>query len=73
LTLRYVLLCRKQTPDPEDLNKILQAPGVRTLDHSVPRAVLVVASEEGARWLRSNLEGWTVTEEITYPPPRLPR
>lgn len=70
--MRYVLLCREETPDPEDLGKIAGAPGVKILDHSVPRALLVEASKETADRLRADLKKWTISEEIVYSLPSHP-
>jgi len=64
--VRYVLLCREETPDPDDLRTIANAAGLKVLDHSVPRALLVEASEETADKLRSELKQWTIAEEVVY-------
>ena len=70
--MRYVLRCREETPDPDDLRRIANAPGVKILDHSVPRALLVEASEEAAARLRSDLKKWIIAEEVTYSLPSHP-
>ncbi len=70
--MRYVLLCREETPDPDDLKRIANAPGVKILAHSVPRALLVEASQEVADKLRSDLKKWLVSEEMTHSLPDLP-
>ncbi len=70
--MRYVLLCREETPDPEDLRAIANAPGVKILAHSVPRALLVEASQEAADKLRLDLKKWIISEEVTYSLPDLP-
>lgn len=67
--MRYVLLCREDTPEPEDIHKIENEPGVKILDHSVPRALLVEVSEDTAAKLRSSLKNWVVAEEKNYPHP----
>lgn len=56
----------EETPDPDDLRRIANAPGVKILAHSVPRALLVEASEEPANRLRSDLKKWSISEEVTY-------
>jgi hypothetical protein len=70
--VRYVLLCREETSDPEDIRRIANAPGVKILDHSIPRALLVEASEKAAARLRSDLKKWIIAEEVTYSLPRQP-
>ena len=70
--MRYILRCREETPDPDDLRRIASAPGVKILDHSVPRALLVEASEEAADRLRSNLKKWIFAKELTYSIPSHP-
>ncbi len=67
--MRYVLLCREETPDPNDLKRIANAPGVKILAHSVPRALLVEASQEAADKLRSDLKKWIIAKEVTYSSP----
>jgi hypothetical protein len=70
--MRYVLLCREENPDPDDLQRIANAPGVKILDQSVPCALLVEASGKAAARLRSKLKKWIVSEEVTYSIPDLP-
>jgi hypothetical protein len=70
--VRYVLLCREETPDPDDLRRIANAPGVKILAHSVPRVLLVEASKETADKLRSDLKKWIIAEEVTYSLPSHP-
>ncbi len=70
--MRYVLFCREETPDPEDLRKIAKAPGVNILDHSVPYAMLVEASQEAVDKLRLDLKKWSISEEVTYSLPSDP-
>jgi hypothetical protein len=70
--VRYVLLCREETPDPDDLRAIANAPGVKILPHSIPRALLVEASQEAADKLRSDLKKWIISKEVTYSLPDLP-
>jgi hypothetical protein len=69
--VRYILLCREETPKPGDLRRIANAPGVKILDHSVPRALRVEASEEAAARLRSGLRKWIISKEVTYSSPHL--
>jgi hypothetical protein len=70
--VRYEILCSEETPDPDDLRTIANAPGVKILDHSVPCVLLVEASEEAAARLRSNLKKWIIAEEVTYSSPPHP-
>ncbi len=70
--VRYVLLCHDETPDPGDLYKIANAPGVKIIEHSVPRVLLIEASREAAEELRSDLKDWTISEESVYSPPHPP-
>ncbi len=70
--MRYVLFCREEIPDPEDLRKIANAPGVKILDHSVPYAMLVEASQEAVDKLRPDLKKWSISEEVTYSLPSDP-
>jgi hypothetical protein len=67
--VRYVFLCREETPDPDDLRRIANAPGVKILAHSVPYALLVEASKEAVDKLRSDLKNWSISEEVTYSRP----
>jgi hypothetical protein len=70
--VRYILRCREETPDPDDLRTIANAPGVKILAHSIPRALLVEASQEAVARLRSDLKKWNITEEVTYSLPSHP-
>ena len=70
--MRYVLLCHKEDPDPDDLRRIANAPGVKILAHSVPRALLVEASQEAAEKLRLDLKKWSISEEVVYSLPSHP-
>ena len=70
--MRFVLLCREETPDPNDLRTIANAPGVKILAHSVPRALLVEASQEAADKLCSDLKKWIIAKEVTYSSPHVP-
>lgn len=72
ISVRYVLFCREEIPDPDDLQRIANAPGVKILDHSVPRALLIEASQEAADKLRSDLKRWSISEESVYSSPHLP-
>jgi hypothetical protein len=67
--VRYVLLCREETPDADHLRRIKNAPGVKILAHSVPCTLLVGASQEVAGKLRSDLRKWSISEEVTYSSP----
>jgi hypothetical protein len=70
--MRYVFFCRDKTPDPEDLRRIANAPGVKILTHSVPHALLVEASQEVIDKLRSDLKNWSISEQVTYSRPSYP-
>ncbi len=70
--MRYVLFCREETPDPDDLRMIANTPGVKILVHSVPHVLIVEASEEAAAKLRSDLKKWSVSKEVTYSLPSPP-
>ncbi len=72
MTVRYVLLCRDETPDSDDLRRMANTPGVKILDRSFPQVVVVEASQEAAAKLRSDLKKWRVAKEVTYSSPRLP-
>lgn len=69
--MRYVLFCREEIPDPDDLLRIANAPGVKILDHSVPRALLVETSGGAAEKLRSDLKKWLIAKEVVYSSPQL--
>ena len=70
---RYVLLYRNADPDPEDLDRIVNTPGLTVVDHTVKRALLIEASEEAVAGLRSQLKNWIVGEEVSHPHPGPPR
>jgi len=70
--VRYVLFCREKIPDPDDLRKIANAPGVKILAHSVPHVLLVEASQEAVDKLRSDLKKWSISEEVVYSLPSDP-
>jgi hypothetical protein len=70
--MRYVFFCHDETPDPDDLRRIANAPGVKILSRSVPYAFLVEASQEGVEKLRSDLKKWTISENVTYSLPSRP-
>lgn len=70
--MRYILFCLDKTPDPDDLRRIANAPGVRIIAHSVPRALLVEASGEAIDKLRPDLENWRISEEVVYALPSCP-
>ena len=66
---RYVLVHRHSEPNPDDLDFIAQARGVKVLDRTLKRAMLVEAPEETVAELRSRLKNWIVAEEADYPRP----
>jgi hypothetical protein len=70
---RYVLFCRKPNPVPEDLALIAKTPGLRMIDNTEGRALLVEASANSIERLRSELKSWVVADEATYPRPGRPR
>lgn len=65
----YVLLFRGQAPSAADLETIERAPGVRIVDHSVTRALLVDASAPAAARLSEQLPDWLVHEEAAHDAP----
>jgi hypothetical protein len=69
--VRYVLFSREEIPDPDDLLRIANASGLKILDHTVPRVLLVEASEGAAEKLRSKLKKWLIAKEIPYSSPHL--
>jgi len=70
--MRYVFFCHDETPDPDDLRRIANAPGAKILSHSVPYALLVEASQEEVDKLRSDLKKWSISENVTYSLPSRP-
>ena len=70
--MRYVLLCLEEPPDPDDLRRIANAPGVKMLAHSIPHILLVEANQEAADKLRSDLKQWSISEEVVYSLPSNP-
>lgn len=70
--MRYVLFCREKTPDPDDLRRIANAPGVKILAHSVPHALLIEASQEAVDKLRLDLKKWSISKEVVYSLPSDP-
>ena len=70
--MRYILLCRDETPDPDDLRRIANAPGVKILAHAVPHSLLVEASHEAACKLGEDLYKWGISEEVVYFLPSAP-
>jgi hypothetical protein len=53
--------------------RIIKMPGLRVVNDSVGRAMLVETSEAIARKLRAELKGWLVADEVIHPRPDLPR
>jgi hypothetical protein len=72
ISVRYVLFCHEETPDPDDLRRIANAPGVKIIDQSVTRVLLIEASREASDRLRLDLKRWTISEESVYSSPHLP-
>jgi hypothetical protein len=70
--VRYVLLYREQSPEPDDIVAIESYPGVKILEHAFPGGFLIEASKETADRLRSELTKWIVSEERTYSRPHVP-
>lgn len=66
---RYVLLRRKKSPEPAELESIAALPGVTIVDQTVARALLIDASDESVAILRSRLKDWIIAEEVEYPRP----
>jgi hypothetical protein len=72
MATQYVLFCRGETIDPEDLRRIAARPGVKILRHVVPRVMLIETTPEIADELRAELKGWIVSEPRTYRHPFMP-
>jgi hypothetical protein len=66
---KYVLFSHQQEPRPEDLDRIANAPGVKVLDRSAKRAMLLEGSETAVAKLNDELPDWTVSPEATYERP----
>jgi hypothetical protein len=63
---RYVLRYRGSGPaPPADLDRVRSDPRLRVVDEA-PRMLLVETSDADAKSLRSELEGWLVSEEQIY-------
>lgn len=68
----YVLKFRGTNPPQSDLDRIDRAPGIRILDRTARRAMLLEASDDAAAALDQQLADWTVAKEVTYPLPGSP-
>lgn len=63
---KYVLFSRHAEPSAEDIDRIANAPGVKVLDNSVKRAMLLEGSAAAVAKLTQELDDWTVSEHVTY-------
>lgn len=70
---RYVVLSRDRQPAAEDVESIVNEPGVTLIDDAVGRVLLIEASEPVAERLREHLPSWIVSPETLHPRPGLPR
>jgi len=68
---RFVLLHRGHEPNPEDLQLIESAPGVKIVDKAQHRAMLLEGSEEAVGALSGRLRNWLVASEVSYRRPEL--
>jgi hypothetical protein len=66
---QYVLRSHQSEPRQEDLDRIANAPGVKILDSTQNRAMLLEASEGAAAELNDQLDEWTLAKQVTYPQP----
>ena len=66
---RYVLFSRRPSPDQDDLDTILSAEGVRVLDRTVVRAMLVEAEAVSIESLKNSLRDWVIAPEVEHPRP----
>jgi hypothetical protein len=66
---QYVLLLRGSQPREEDLKLIESAPGVRVLDQTFNRAMLLEGSEDAVSALSGRLKDWLIAEQVSYPQP----
>jgi hypothetical protein len=66
---RYILhYAGEGSPPDRDLELIRSVPGVRVVDQSGPRMLLVEAGDDGLRRLR-DMPSWRVTPETYIPLP----
>jgi hypothetical protein len=68
---RYVLLLRGREPKPEDLALIGSTPGVKVVDQTVNRAMLLEGSEQAVSALSDQLTDWLLASEVAYGRPEL--
>lgn len=69
---RFVLHHRGGEQAASDLDALGQITGVRVVDHDLPGALLIEASDDAIAAVRSILKDWSVAEEIVYPKPSDP-
>ena len=69
---RFVLHHRGGGQAASDLDALGRIAGVRVIDHELPGALLVEASDDSIAAVRHILKDWSVAEEIVYPKPSDP-
>lgn len=62
-------MSRRSDPREEDLQRIARAPGVRVVDETLGRAMLLEGPDDAIEELQAQLSDWTVAREMTYPAP----
>ena len=69
-TRRFVLLHKSGVAPDADFGVIERTPGVRIIDRTQARALLVEASDTAIAQLRGSLTGWILEEETMHPHPK---
>jgi hypothetical protein len=69
ITRRYILLHQSGAAPENDLSVIERHSGVRIVDRTLDRALLVDATEDVIEHLRRSLKGWAIEEEKVLPHP----
>jgi hypothetical protein len=68
---RYVIVLRGQEPRPEDLALIGSTPGIKVVDQTFNRAMLLEGSEQAVSALSDRLKDWLIASEVSYGRPEL--
>lgn len=68
---RYVLLLRGEEPKPEDLEMIRSTAGIKVVDQTFSRAMLVEGSDQAVSALSDRLKDWLIAGEVSYGRPEL--
>ena len=66
---QFVLLFRGEGASDDVLRLIHETPGLRVVDQTFNRAMLVDASPDALSALSGQLKGWIVAEEVAYDRP----